>query len=71
MEAGTAWRSAAVARQAHSDQRLALASVPGEEGLSELAPSIAEEFRDWQQSLLAGVVQLDQIAGLPPNSFSQ
>ena len=43
-----------------------LASVPGEEGLSELAFSIADEFRDWQQSLRSTVVQLDQIAGLAP-----
>jgi hypothetical protein len=43
-----------------------LASVPGEEGLSELAFSIAEEFRDWQESLRSSIVQLDQIAGLAP-----
>jgi len=43
-----------------------LASVPGEEGLSELAFSIADEFRDWQQSLRSTIVQLDQIAGLAP-----
>jgi hypothetical protein len=41
-----------------------LASVPGEEGLSELAFSIADEFRDWQQSLRSTIAQLDQIAGL-------
>jgi hypothetical protein len=43
-----------------------LASVPGEESLSEVAFSIAEEFRDWQESLQSTIVQLDQIAGLAP-----
>ena len=43
-----------------------LASMPGEEGLSELAFSIAEELRDWQESLRSSIVQLDQIAGLAP-----
>jgi hypothetical protein len=44
-----------------------LASVSEEEGLSELAFSIADEFRDWQQSLRSTIVQLDQIAGLAPD----
>jgi hypothetical protein len=44
-----------------------LASVPGEESLSELAFSIADEFRDWQQSLRSTIAQLDQIAGLAPD----
>jgi hypothetical protein len=35
-----------------------LASRPGEEGLSELAFSIAEELRDWQESLRSSIVQL-------------
>jgi hypothetical protein len=35
-----------------------LASVPGEEGLSELAFSIADEFRDWQQSLRSTIAQI-------------
>jgi hypothetical protein len=43
-----------------------LANVPGEEGLSELAFSIAEEFRNWQDSLRSSIVQLDQVAGLAP-----
>ena len=43
-----------------------LASVRGEDGLSELAFSIADEFRDWQQFLRSTIVQLDQIAGLAP-----
>ncbi|MGA3093658.1 MAG: hypothetical protein ABSD75_34175 [Terriglobales bacterium] len=40
-----------------------LASVPGEEGLSELAFSLAEEFRDWQESLRSSIVQLGSNRG--------
>jgi hypothetical protein len=43
-----------------------LTSVPGEESMGETAFSIAEEFRDWQQSLQSAIAQLDQIAGLAP-----
>ena len=46
-----------------------LASMPGEEGLSELAFSIAEELRDWQESLRSSIVQLDRIAGHVPESL--
>ena len=37
-----------------------------EEGMGEAAFSIAEEFRDWQQSLRSAAVLLDQIAELEP-----
>ena len=43
-----------------------LASAPAEEGLNELAFSIAEEFRDWQESFQSGIAEPDQIAGLAP-----
>ena len=43
-----------------------LSSVPGEDSLSETAFSLAEEFRNWQQSLQSAIVQLDQIAELAP-----
>lgn len=43
-----------------------LTSVPDEESIGEIASSIAEEFRDWQQSVQLAIVQLDQIAELVP-----
>jgi hypothetical protein len=43
-----------------------LAIVPREEGLSELAFSIAEELSDCQQSLQSIIVRLGQIAELAP-----
>ena len=43
-----------------------LTNVLGEESISEAAFSVAEDFRDWQQSLQSAIVQLDQIAELAP-----
>jgi hypothetical protein len=43
-----------------------LTTVPSEESISEAAFSIAEEFRDWQQSLQSAIARLDQIAELAP-----
>lgn len=44
-----------------------LTSVQGEESMSEAAFSIAEVFRDWQQSLRSAIAQLDQLAELAPD----
>jgi hypothetical protein len=43
-----------------------LASAPGEEGLSEIAFSIAEEFRNWQESLRSTTVQLESAIRIWP-----
>ncbi len=43
-----------------------LTTVQREESMSEAAFSIAEEFRDWQQSLRSASALLDQIAELEP-----
>jgi hypothetical protein len=43
-----------------------LTFIRDEESMSETAFSVAEEFRDWQQSLQATVARLDQIAELEP-----
>ncbi len=43
-----------------------LSSMRGEESISELSFSIAEEFRDWQDSLQSSIAELDQIAELAP-----
>ena len=44
-----------------------LTSVPDEESIGETAFSIAEEFRDWQQSIQSAILQLNQIADLAPD----
>jgi len=44
-----------------------LTIVPGEESLSEAAFSLAEEFRDSQQSLLSLLTLLARIADLEPD----
>src|SRR5215472_15582750 len=38
----------------------------GEESLTEAAYGVAEEFREWQQSLRAAIALLDAIADLTP-----
>jgi hypothetical protein len=43
-----------------------LTSAPCEESMSEAAFSIAEELRDWQQSLRSAIARLDQLAELAP-----
>jgi hypothetical protein len=44
-----------------------LASVASDETLGEAAYSIAEELRDWQQSLQSAITLLDQITELEPD----
>lgn len=44
-----------------------LTIVQGEESMSEAAYSIAEEFRDWQQSLRSAIARLDQLGELAPD----
>jgi hypothetical protein len=43
-----------------------LTVIPDDESMSETAFSVAEEFRDWQQSLQATIARLGQIAELEP-----
>jgi hypothetical protein len=43
-----------------------LTSVPDEESIGEAAFSIAEEFRDCQESIQSAIIQLNQIAELAP-----
>jgi hypothetical protein len=44
-----------------------LSRAPGKESFPEMAYSLAEEFRDWRDSLEAAIALLDQIADLAPD----